>query len=102
MKLLRPVLKGYACTYCRFKTTSKKAYHEHVSEHRCQSGNSFTKIVISPDSPITSNPDLIETRIEVLPFNFVVESNEQAVVTDYVGVDPFDIERFEKVNNLVH
>jgi len=44
MKLLRPVLKGYACTYCRFKTTLKKAYHKHVSEHRCHFGNSFTKI----------------------------------------------------------
>jgi len=43
MKLLMPILKGYACTHCRFKTTLKKAYREHVSGHHCHSGNNVIK-----------------------------------------------------------
>ena len=50
---------------------------------------------VRPDSFQTSSQDYVERRLEV---DFVVENHEeQQQVADYVGVDPFDIERFEKV-----
>ena len=41
IRLLKPILKGYACTHCRFKTTLKKAFREHLSGHHCHSGNNL-------------------------------------------------------------
>ena len=80
MKLLRPVLRGKACPFCGFKTTMEGDFKEHMA--------TLHNAVSATDNLAT------------LDVSFY-ESQAMSPITDYVGVDPTDIEQYEMVRKIL-
>ena len=79
MKLLRPVLRGKACPFCGFKTTMERNFKEHLAN-------------LHNAVPATA-------KLATLDVSFY-ESQATSSITDYVGVDPTDIEQYEMVRKI--
>ena len=80
MKLLRPVLRGKACPFCGFKTTMEDNFKEHLA-------------TLHNAVPATGKLATLDVSS--------YESQATLPITDYVGVDPTDIEEYEMVRKFL-